>query len=143
MHFIREFCLVLQIEIHEYLQQRPMREFCAKHNISVTSYASLGSAALRPGFNPNLTEETFPDLFKHPVIHKIGSKYGKSNSQVILRHLIQEGIIVIPKSQHPKRQLENFDIFDFELTDEDIEKLRNLDRGAAARIYIFIEEYKK
>ena len=68
-------------------------------------------------------------LFANPFLAIIGGKYGKSNAQVALRFLIQEGIIAIPKSTHIERMKENLDIFDFELDAEDMALIRLLDRG--------------
>ena len=59
----------------------------------------------------------------------IGEKYGKTPAQVILRWLIQREIVVIPKSVHSDRQKENMDIFDFELTKDEMENIRSLDKG--------------
>ncbi len=70
-------------------------------------------------------------IFTNPVLAEIGKKYGKSNGQVILRWLIQRGIIVIPKSVHDTRQKENIDVFDFELSDDDMQKIAELDKNVS------------
>jgi len=72
------------------------------------------------------------DLLKSPVLSQIGSQYGKSPAQVALRWLIQQGITAIPKTMHKERMAANFDLFDFELSDEDmrsIEPLKQQDTG--------------
>lgn len=66
-------------------------------------------------------------MFNNPVIKSIGDKYNKTVAQTILRWLIQRGIVVIPKSTHISRMKENFDIFDFELTTEDMNLINSLD----------------
>lgn len=70
-------------------------------------------------------------IFTNPVLAESGKKYGKSNSQVILRWLIQRGIIVILKSVHDARQKENIDAFDFELSDDDMQKIAELDKNVS------------
>ena len=69
------------------------------------------------------------DIFNNPILSEIGSKYEKSVAQVILRWLIQRDIVVFPKSTKESRMLENADVFDFELTDEDMEKIKELETG--------------
>ena len=75
------------------------------------------------------------DSFRHPLLTEIGKKYGKSAGQTALRFLIQIGTVVIPKSTHIERMKENFDVFDFALSDEDISRIRELDGGKS----IFID----
>ncbi|GLG92813.1 Aldo-keto reductase AKR2E4, partial [Gryllus bimaculatus] len=70
-----------------------------------------------------------------PVVLNIAKKYKKSPAQVLLRHLIQRGIAVIPKSSNPKRIKENIDVFDFELTTDEMDDLNALDKGRRARIF--------
>ena len=67
-------------------------------------------------------------LFTDPVLAKIGAKYGKTVAQVILRWHIQRGIVVIPKSTHIERMEENFNVFDFVLSDEDMKEIASLDK---------------
>lgn len=68
-------------------------------------------------------------IFTNPVLKEIGDKYGKSTGQVILRWLLQRGIVVIPKSVHDARQKENIDVFDFELNADDMKKIASLDKN--------------
>ena len=109
---------VNQIELHPRFQQRDKREFHATHNIRIESWSPLGSGR----------------LLKDPTLAAIGKKHGKSVAQVIIRWHLQEGLIVIPKSTHKERIVENFDVFDFELDAEDLDKIRSLDSGAKGRI---------
>lgn len=82
--------------------------------------------------------DNFPDLLGHPTVKEIAKKYQKTESQILLRHLIQQDIIVIPKSSNPDRIKQNIDIFNFVLSDEDIGKLDALDRGENGRIFDFL-----
>ena len=69
------------------------------------------------------------DFFTNPTLQEIGKEYGKSVAQVALRYLIQRNIIVIPKSTHKERMMENFNVFDFVLTDEEMKQIEVLDTG--------------
>ena len=71
------------------------------------------------------------DVFSNPLLSEIGAAHGKSVGQVVLRWLIQRAVIVIPKSVRPERQRENIDIFDFELTDDQMTRIAGLDTGAS------------
>lgn len=105
--------MVNQIEAHPYLSQEPLRAFCKEHNIAVTAWSPLGRGGV-------LIDET---------ILKMGDKYGKSPAQIVLRWHIHNDILVIPKSVTPSRIEENARIFDFELTEEDMRSLNNLNRN--------------
>ena len=106
--------VVNQVECHPYLQQKELKEFCAKHNIHIESYSPLMNGR---------------DVLKDEVITGIAKAHGKTPAQVILRWHLQEGSIVIPKSVTPARIEENFQVFDFTLTDAEMEKISSLDRG--------------
>ena len=99
-----------QIELHPMLTQKPLLEVCKKYGIAPQSWSPLGGS--KPGNKENLLE--------NKVLVNIAKKYGKSPAQVILRWNIDLGIVCIPKSVTPSRIKENFDIFDFTLTAEDI-----------------------
>ena len=105
---------VNQIELHPQLQQIETQEFCKKHNILIEAWAPLGKAR----------------YFDHPTLVKLANKHKKTPAQIIIRWQFQSGIITIPKSVRKERQEENVDIFDFELSDEDIKEmeLMNLEK---------------
>ena len=105
---------VNQIELHPYLSQKPLVEFCTQYDIKVESWSPFCA-------NKN-------NLLKEEVLEEIGEKYSKTAAQVILRWNIERGLIVIPKSSSPVRQAENLDVFDFELTVEDMEKIDSLNK---------------
>lgn len=106
--------VVNQIECHPYLQQKEIKAFCKKHNIVVESWSPL----FRGG-----------ELLEEDVLKTIGKKYNKSAAQIVLRWHIQEGTIAIPKSVTPSRIKENIDIFDFNLSKEDMAQISQLDQN--------------
>ncbi|QNQ81736.1 aldo/keto reductase [Lactobacillus sp. PV012] len=106
--------LLDQIETHLNLQQGKMHEFLTREGIIHESYSPL--------------MEDAPAILKHPVLQKIGRKYGKTGVQVMLRFLTQEDIMVIPRSVNPKHMQENFEIFDFTLTPAEVAEIKELDK---------------
>uniref|UniRef100_A0A8P4FVY2 Zgc:56622 n=1 Tax=Dicentrarchus labrax TaxID=13489 RepID=A0A8P4FVY2_DICLA len=128
---------VNQVELHPYLVQTDMIEFCKSKNIALTAHSPFGS----PGRPPELFRgDTDPHkLLEDPVVADIAKKHRHSPAQVLLRYHVQQGISVIPKSDKPHHILENTKIFDFSLTEEDMRALRGLDRGWRADM---IEELK-
>lgn len=111
-----------QVECHPYLQQKKLQEYCSKQNIHLTAYCPLGRGG-------NATRPDAPNVLLEPALVSIAKKHLKSTAQVILRFLIDRGIIVIPKSVHRHRIAENFDVFDFQLTEEDRSQIEELDQG--------------
>nr|CAD7605189.1 unnamed protein product [Timema genevievae] len=77
----------------------------------------------------------FYSPIEDPVLGKIAKKHNKTPAQVLLRWIIQRGIVVIPKSKTPSRIKENFEVQDFNFTDEDIEDLNGLDKGRKGRMF--------
>ncbi len=106
---------VLQVETHPYYQQLALKERIAPYGIVLESWYPLGHGD--------------PELLGEQVFTEIGSKYGKTNAQVILRWHTQVGNIVFPRSTKPQRLAENLDIFDFTLTDEEVSGINELERG--------------
>ncbi len=106
--------MVNQVETHVFNQQKTAHEIMEKYNIRQEAWAPFGEG--RGG------------LFENATIREIGVKYGKSTAQVMLRWLIQRGIVVIPKSTHYERMVENLDVFDFTLSEEDMDKIAALDK---------------
>lgn len=103
-----------QVECHPYLAQPEMKEFCAKHDILVEAWSPL---------------EQGGDVLKDAVIQQIAEVHRKSPAQVVLRWHIQNGTIVIPKSVTPSRIEENFQVFDFELSQEEMTEINELNRN--------------
>jgi 2,5-diketo-D-gluconate reductase A len=104
---------VNQIEVHPYLTQDDVREFCAGHQIAVEAWSPLARGG---------------DLLTDPVVTSIAGTVGKTPAQVVLRWHIQRGDIVFPKSVTPARIKENLGIFDFELSGQDHEAITSLNR---------------
>ncbi|MCC8077080.1 MAG: aldo/keto reductase [Oscillospiraceae bacterium] len=104
---------VNQIEIHPLNQQTLARQYLDKYGIQMEAWAPFGEG--RGG------------LFENEVLRSVGAKYGKTTAQVMLRWHIQRGTVVIPKSTHKERMEENFNVFDFTLTDEDMAAIAILD----------------
>ena len=102
-----------QIEVHPYLTQQQVREFCAGHQIAIEAWSPLARSG---------------DLLADPVIVTIAEAAGKTPAQVVLRWHIQRGDVVFPKSVTPARIKENIDIFDFELSGQDIQAITSLNR---------------
>ena len=106
---------VLQTEVHPYHQEKKLKELLDKEGIFLQAWYPLGHG------NKALLEE--------PLFTELGTKYGKSNAQIILRWHVQAGNIVIPGSKNPAHIKDNFDIFDFELTADEMEKIAALDKN--------------
>ncbi|XP_063912523.1 1,5-anhydro-D-fructose reductase-like [Zophobas morio] len=128
----------LQVELHVYLQQRQLVDFCHKNGITVVAYSPLAS----PGYNKFLKqlgreEKQLPDILGDPVVAQISKNHSKTPAQIVLRFLIQRGIAPIPKSVTEKRVKENIAVFDFALSDSDMKELSGLDVGEKARVCDF------
>lgn len=105
---------VLQTEVHPYSQEKELKKFLAKEGMVIQAWYPLGHG------DKTLQEE--------PLFTELGRKYGKSNAQIILRWHIQDGNIVIPGSKNPAHIKDNFNLFDFTLTDDEMEKIAALDQ---------------
>lgn len=105
---------VNQIELHPWLIQRELREYHREHGIATEAWSPIGKGG---------------DLLREERIVALAEKYGKTPAQVVLRWHIQHGNIVFPKSVTPSRIRENIDIFDFELSADDVAAIDGLDRG--------------
>ncbi|RLL42067.1 aldo/keto reductase [Oceanobacillus piezotolerans] len=103
-----------QVECHPYLQQKELKAFCEKHHIYVEAYSPLMNGR---------------EVLEDDVIKGIAEKHEKTAAQVILRWHLQTGVIVIPKSVTPSRIAENLAVFDFELSEEDMNQISALDKN--------------
>lgn len=123
----------LQVETHIYWPQNELFEFCKKNNITFTAYAPIGS----PGRKAFAPDGNWPDAepMKDPTVLELAKKYNKTPAQILLRHMVQRGISAIPKSTNPSRVRENFNIFDFKLTDDEFNRLCSV--KPRVRLFIF------
>ena len=106
---------VLQTEVHPYFQERELKEFLSKEGMVIQAWYPLGHGDKA--------------LLEEPLFTELGKKYGKSNAQIILRWHIQDGNIVIPGSKNPAHIKDNFDLFDFALTEEEMGEIAALDKN--------------
>lgn len=106
---------VNQIETHVFQQQKKAHEILKKYNAQIESWGPFAE-----GKN---------DMFNNQTLKSIGQKYNKSVAQTALRFLVQSGVVVIPKSTHKERMQENLDVFDFTLTDGEMQQIASLDKG--------------
>ena len=118
---------VLQTEVHPYSQEQELKQFLSKEGIVIQAWYPLGHG-----------DST---LIQEPLFTELGKKYGKSNAQIILRWHIQDGNIVIPGSKNPAHIRDNFDLFDFSLTAEEMAKIADMDQQK--RYYISTPELLK
>ena len=105
--------VINQVELHPRLSQEPLRASCQKHQIAVEAWSPLARAR----------------FLQDPTINEVAKKYGKSPAQVILRWHLQNEVIIIPKSVTPARIKENADLFDFELSADDMDKINKLNKN--------------
>ena len=106
---------VNQVETHVFQQQKTAHAYMEKYGVQHESWGPFA--------------EGRKDFFTNPTLTEIGAKYGKSAAQAALRFLIQSNVVVIPKSTHKERMEQNFNVFDFTLSPEDMAAIQNLDEG--------------
>lgn len=114
-HFSEIKPAVNQIETHVFQQQKVEQEYPRKHGCQIESWGPFA--------------EGKKDMFTNPVLTEIGKKYGKTAAQAALRFLLQSDVVIIPKSTHKERMEQNFGLFNFTLTAEDMAKIEALDGG--------------
>ena len=122
-NFVEIKPMVNQMETHVFQQEKTLCKYMDKYNTQLMSWSPMARG-----------ENNF---FNNELLKSIGQKYNKTVAQVALRFLTQENVIVIPKSTHKERMKENFEIFDFELSNDDMNTLRALDKGES----IFVNHY--
>src|SRR4051794_30862220 len=108
---------VNQIETHPFFQRADYQQLMGERGVQIESWGPFAE-----GRN---------DLFADPTLSEIGAAHGKSVAQVVLRWLIQRGVVVIPVSVRPERMAENIDLFDFQLTEDEITRIAAMDTGTS------------
>ena len=112
-NFVQIPPMVNQVETHVFMQQKKAHEVMQKYSCIHESWGPFA--------------EGRKDFFNNETLVEIGKKYGKTSAQVALRYLIQNNVVVIPKTVHKDRMEQNFNVFDFELSNEDVNKISKLD----------------
>ena len=111
--YAKQLPAINQVELHVFLQQPELIEYCHKLGIAVAAYSPLAHARVGS---------------EDPILKQLAENYGKSYAQIMLRWLLQQGLIILPKSVTPSRIQENITVFDFELSDDDMAKLGSLNK---------------
>ncbi|XP_049849604.1 aldo-keto reductase family 1 member B1-like [Schistocerca gregaria] len=127
---------VNQVEIHPYLPQHALVDFCHSKGIQVTAYSPLATAS-KP------KQSQYPPLLEHELVQELAKKYARTSAQIVLRWSVQRNLVVIPKSVNENRIQENYNIWDFSLSDEDMTKLSNMNikmRFVKPSFHVFKEE---
>ena len=121
--------MINQVEMHPFFQQQLNIDTMKEYDVIPEAWAPF--------------DEGLRDFFNNPTLTEIGKKYGKSAAQVALRWNIQRGVVVIPKTVHADRMAQNIDVFDFSLSDEDMEQIKLLDIGHSEIVNHFDPQWIK
>ncbi|XP_035307548.1 aldo-keto reductase family 1 member D1 isoform X2 [Cricetulus griseus] len=119
-----DLCATWEVECHPYFTQPKLLKFCQQHDIVIVAYSPLGTCR-----NPSWVNVSSPSLLKDKLLNSLGKRYNKTAAQIGLRFNIQRGVVVIPKSFNPQRMKENFQIFDFSLTEEEMKDIEALNKN--------------
>ncbi|XP_072510315.1 prostaglandin-E(2) 9-reductase-like [Notamacropus eugenii] len=125
-----------QVECHPYLNQSKLLEFCKSKDIILVAYSALGSHR-----DPGWVDEKSPFLLEDPVLGAIAKKHNRTPAQVALRYQIQRGVVVLAKSFNEKRLKENFEVFEFQLTPEDMKVIDCLNKNLRYLTHYQFQEY--
>ncbi|XP_056373657.1 aldo-keto reductase family 1 member C3-like [Hyla sarda] len=113
-----------QVECHIYLNQSKLQGFLKSHDIVLVGYSVLGSSR-----DEKWIDQNSPVLLEDPVLNSLAKKLGRTPAQVAMRYLLQRGIVVLAKSFTPARIKQNFQVFDFQLDDEEMKTLDGLNKN--------------
>lgn len=115
---------VNQVELHPYFTQPDVQKADAEHGILTQAWSPIGGITFYPGFGDDRVS-----VMDDPLLRELGAAHGKTPAQIMLRWHLQQGRSAIPKSTNPGRIAENFDVFDFELSADELSRIDALDRG--------------
>ncbi|XP_073506336.1 aldo-keto reductase family 1 member C1-like [Phyllobates terribilis] len=124
-----------QVECHIFLNQSKLLEFCKSRDIVLVGYSVLGSSRVEGWIDQNS-----PKVLEDPVLNTIAKKLNRSPAQVAMRYLLQRGCVVLAKSFSPERIKQNFQVFDFELSDEDMKSLDGVNKNLR---YLIVDLWKE
>ncbi|KAM4039939.1 aldo-keto reductase family 1 member C1-like [Anomaloglossus baeobatrachus] len=124
-----------QVECHIFLNQSKLLEFCKSQDIVLVGYSVLGSSRVE-----FWVDQDSPKVLEDPILNTIAKKLSRSPAQVAMRYLLQRGIVVLAKSFIPERIKQNFQVFDFELSDEDIKSLDGVNKNMR---YLIVDAWKE
>ncbi|XP_050825296.1 aldo-keto reductase family 1 member C1-like isoform X2 [Gopherus flavomarginatus] len=113
-----------QVECHPYLNQRKLLEFCKSKNIVLVAFSALGSHR-----DERWVDQSSPLLLEDPILNALAKKYNRSPALVALRYQLQRGVVVLAKSFTRKHIEDNFKVFDFQLTEEDMKAIDSLNQN--------------
>ncbi|XP_039891674.1 aldo-keto reductase family 1 member D1-like isoform X2 [Simochromis diagramma] len=116
-----DLCATWEVECHPYFTQPKLLEYCRQNSIVIVGYSPLGTSR-----DPSWVNLKCPTMLEDDLLVSIAKKYNKTTAQVCLRFNVQRGVVVIPKSFSPARIKENFEIFDFSLSDADMKAVEGL-----------------
>ena len=115
----------LQVEMHPLLTQERLLRMCRENGVQVMAYSSFGPSSY---VELGMTKQD-ESLLEYALIKELAAKYNKSPAQILLRWGLQRGTVVIPKSTNPTRQIENFSLYDFNISEEDMGKIGALNQN--------------
>ncbi|XP_044133827.1 aldo-keto reductase family 1 member C1-like isoform X2 [Bufo gargarizans] len=124
-----------KVECHIFLNQSKLLEFCKSRDIVLVGYSVLGSSRVE-----NWIDQNSPKVLEDPVLNKVAEKLNRTPAQVAMRYLLQKGVVVLAKSFSPERIKQNFQVFDFELSDEDMKALDGVNKNLR---YLSIDIWKE
>jgi len=133
----------LQVELHVYFQQNELVDFCKANNIIVTAYSPLGSKGIADLYKQSGKERDIPELLDIPEVKSIATRLGKTPAQILLKWIVKRGVAAIPKSTNANRLQQNLSIFDFDLTDGDMETMKGLNRDIRICTFDFFQGVEK
>ncbi|XP_030626298.1 aldo-keto reductase family 1 member D1 isoform X2 [Chanos chanos] len=119
-----DLCATWEVECHPYFTQPKLMEYCKQNDIVIVGYSPLGTSR-----DPSWVNLKSPPLLEDELLVSIAKRHNKTTAQVALRFNVQRGVVVIPKSFSPSRIKENFQIFDFCLTDEEMKAIEGLNKN--------------